>query len=540
MSLLNSTPRARSGIRRPRAAALAHEGASLTSPQLASWYPQMGSADSDTLSELPILVSRTRDLVRNNGIASGGVQTLADNVVGTGLRMQATPNIKALGMTAEEGAEWSRDTESKWRAYASSTACDARRRSNFPELSTLAFKSAVSNSDFLALPIWEPEPLDKYATRFWLIESDRLCNPNGMPDSATLRCGHEINRFGRTLAYHIRKAHPGDVYVGGSLAGEWERIPAVTPWGRRRVIYGAQLDRPEATRGKPLFSAVITQFKQLDRYAGAELDAAVTNAMIAAFVESPMEFSDLQEMLGGDATQVKSYMEHRAKPSARARLKSGAIIPLYPGEKITAFNPGRPATAFGGYMEAVLRHIAAGLNLPYELLLKDFSKTNYSSARAALLEAWRYFRSMRAWFASAWAQPCYELWLEEAVSKGEVIAPGFYENRDAWCCARWIGAGRGWVDPVKEVQAAVLRIEKGLSTYEAECAEQGTDWEEVFQQQARERALRSRLGLPLIGMTGETLQVPEDPEDPEENGKTSGSPPGSPPDEPENDGDEPA
>ncbi len=93
-------------------------------------------------------------------------------------------------------------------------------------------------------------------------------------------------------------------------------------------------------------------------------------------------------------------------------------------------------------MLAVLRHIAAGLNLPYELLLKDFSKTNYSSARAALLEAWRYFHGRRRWLMDYWLRPIYELWLEEAINSGLVEAPDFYAKRYAYSRCRFIFGGR--------------------------------------------------------------------------------------------------
>lgn len=533
MSLLNVTPRRNRGGGRPRAAALAHEGASLTSQQLASWRPWSGSPDADLLTELPMLVSRSRDLSRNNGIASGAVQTHTDNVVGTGLRLQATPDWAALGRDSEWANAWARKTEGLWRSYSRSTTCDAARRHNFAGLTTLAYKSALLNGDLLALPIWQPEPMDRFATRIALMESDRLSNPNNAMDSQYRRGGMDIDQYGRALKYWIRKTHPGDCFAGVGMAGEWEGIPATTDWGRMRVIYAGDVDRAGATRAKPIFSAVMQQFKQLDRYASAELDAAVTNAMIAAFVESPMEFSDLLEMLGGDAATAKAYMDTRAMPQNRAKLKSGAIVPLYPGEKLSAFNPARPATGFAAFMEATHRHLATGLNLPYELLLKDFSKTNYSSARAALLEAWRYFRSKRAWVSDYWAQPIYELWLEEAVSLGLVEAPDFYENRAAYCSARWIGAGRGWVDPVKEAQAAAMRIDGGFSTLEAECAEQGLDWEEVLHQQARENELRRRLGLLLPAKV-----VPAPADDGEEEGEDDN--PAPPEDGPENEGDDPA
>ena len=146
-------------------------------------------------------------------------------------------------------------------------------------------------------------------------------------------------------------------------------------------------------------------------------------------------------------------------------------------------------------MQSVERRIAAGMNLPYELFAKDFSKVNYSSARAALLEAWRYFHGRRRWLTSTWLKPIYELWLEEAVNAGVIDAPDFYANRYAYTRCRFVFGGKGWVDPVKEITAAKLRLEIGVSTLEQECAEQGLDWEEVLHQQKIEAERRAELGL---------------------------------------------
>ena len=80
-----------------KASDTAHRAASHRARELSSWLPPLGSADSDLLGELPTLVSRSRDLSRNHGVAAGAMQTLTDNVVGTGLRLSATPDYRALG-----------------------------------------------------------------------------------------------------------------------------------------------------------------------------------------------------------------------------------------------------------------------------------------------------------------------------------------------------------------------------------------------------------------------------------------------------------
>jgi len=63
-------------------------------------------------------------------------------------------------------------------------------------------------------------------------------------------------------------------------------------------------------------------------------------------------------------------------------------------------------------------------------------------------------------------------------------------------------SGRGWIDPQKEINAAVTRVANGLSTLQDECAEQGKDWEDVLHQRAAEKDLFDDLGLSLDAVFG--------------------------------------
>jgi len=162
---------------------------------------------------------------------------------------------------------------------------------------------------------------------------------------------------------------------------------------------------------------------------------------------------------------------------------------------MTPFAPDRPAPQFAAFSEFVLRQIGSALGMPYELLLKDFTKTNYSSARAALLEAWRTFNVRRDWMKTYWAQPIYELWFEEAVDAGLIEAPDYYDLQPFYTRAKWIGPGRGWIDPVKEAEAAQVRMASGITTLEMECAEQGNDYKDIIDQRAIEKKQLQEAGL---------------------------------------------
>ena len=491
--------------RRQRAAASVASGAGMTAYQGAShsdlalrdWQPFAGSPDADLLPELDTLTSRSRDLARNDGLMAGGLQTHRDNIVGAVLRLSALPDYRLLGWTPEQAREWGNKVEAHFRSWADTTDCDAARTLDLLGLTVLALGGEMVNGDAVAIPKWLPRPDSPWATRLSLIESDRLQTPPHMEGMARIRRGVEFDRDGAPLAYHFQAAHPGDaLYLRGDEVQDlqrWERVPAFTPWGRRRVIHLHAKERTGQTRGRPIVSAVMREFHMAGKYAQNELQASLANSLVAAFLESDLDPESAGALFGQDPRAAWGTSVKQAQ--SIGKLQGAAVIPLPVGARMNSFTPGRPNVAFDAFMLAVERRIAAGMNLPYELFAKDFSRVNYSSARAALLEAWRYFHGRRRWLTANWLKPIYELWLEEAVNAGVIDAPGFYANRYAYTRCRFVFGGKGWVDPVKEITAAKLRLEIGVSTLEQECAEQGLDWEEVLHQQRIEAQRRAELGL---------------------------------------------
>ena len=192
VQLLDSSGQPIKAAHRMRVSDTAHRAASLRTRELASWMPLLGSADSDLLSELPTLVSRSRDLTRNHGVASGAIQTLVDNVIGTGLRLAAIPDYRALGKTKEWADDWARQVETEWRAWADSTECDVANALTFSGMTALVFRSSIVNGEALALPLWLEQRGTRFATTIQLVEADRLCNPAGQQDGKTLRSGMPI------------------------------------------------------------------------------------------------------------------------------------------------------------------------------------------------------------------------------------------------------------------------------------------------------------------------------------------------------------
>lgn len=490
-----------------RRSATAHDAGNSYSRALAHWQPVTGSADSDLLPELAQIIARSRDITRNHGFTSGVMQTHLDNVVGAQLRLSAKPDYRVLGISPEAASEWARDTEAKFRNYAEDPGfwCDAQRRTTLSGIIGRSYRAMLTNGGSLNLGLWKKRG-GPYATMIQSIEIDRLSNPYGAPDTPNLRGGVELGEYGEEVAYHIRKSHPGDMYgLMGAGNFQWDRVARETPWGRTLVMHTFDPDRIGQSRGKPLLAPIIEKMKMLDHYERTELQAAIVNAMFAAFITSPYDSEMVSQGLGFDTNQLTAYQKQRAEFHGERNLKlDGVKIPhLFPGEKFEFQANTRPNESFAAFEEATLRNIAAGANLTYEQVSRDYSKTNYSSARAAMLESWKFFAGRRHFIGQHVGVPAYALWLEEAIDRGDVVlpsgAPGFYDAKAAWTRCKWIGPSMGWIDPLKEADAVGRRLELGITTLEAECAATGEDWEDVLDQQARENTRRAKLGLASPG-----------------------------------------
>ncbi len=490
--------------------ATAHTAASVEVRGMENWTPFAGSADFDLIDELPLITARGRDLERNNPLAAGASQTMRDNIVGHSLRFSAKPDWKRLGWTEDQGREYAEAFEAEFADYAESDACDVEGEGDLLDLSLRMLTGGLVNGNAVAIPKWL-DGYDRWRTKFLVVEGDRLKTPPMLEADPRVRGGRRLDANGRVQGYYIQRSHPGDVhwwYGADYSTDEFDFVPARTPWGRKLVIHLADRTRAGQSLGRSMFTPAMKEFNQTGRYTQAELSRALMQSLVGAFIESALDSGDVAKLLHGSgrstvdmAAAEQSWRSRLAE--YRPRLKEGAVIPLPIGARAKGWENGAPSGQFGSFVASVARWISAALGIPYELLAKDFTQTSYSSARAALLEAWRFFQGRRAWLNRQWLRPVLILWAEEAISSGRlpfVTLREFYEQPNAFVRGRWVFAGRGWVDPVKEAQAAQLRMQLGISTLESECAEQGVDWQEQLEQRLHEeryeRSRRRDLDLP--------------------------------------------
>jgi lambda family phage portal protein len=474
---------------------------------LAGWVPPMLSADAEWLRERDVSIGRVRDLERNEGWVSAGIDRQVDMLVGGALRVNSKPDAEALGISLAEAHALGRRIQSAWRGWADDPIfrCDAERQLPFTGLAGLAAREFVGVGESLSVLRWRERDGWGSRTAVQLIDPDRLSNPNGMPDSETLRGGVEKDEDGAPIAYHIRRSHPADVFGLTTDPFSWDRIErwdrVVPGWDRPKVLHLYDKRRPGQSRGVSKFVAGIVKTRMLSRYSESEVRTAAINATILGSIYTELGADYAAERLGNDgATNWDAFNDQRADFYADRRVMEDArFLTMFPSDRLELNTQPRQTTGYPAFQTSFLQAFAASLGISYEQLSMDWSQTNYSSARAALNEVWRGMMRLRAILVWGFAQPIYAAWLEDAIDTGLVElpsgAPDFYDEPAAYLRAEWIGPGRGYIDPVKEAQASTLRRDGRISTLEREAAEQGGDWEMVLEQQAREREEMIRLGI---------------------------------------------
>ena len=461
----------------------------------------MNSTDAPNY-ELSVMRARSRDLVRNDPVASAVLDTFVTNVVGQGLTVQATIDAQALGVSEDKAVKIQKAAERifcEWKPYA-----DRANILNFDEYQRLVFNKILVDGEAIIIPTWKEDPRRSYGRCLSMVESEEL-DSNYTPNSRTVN-GITFDTNGAPSKYWIKKYEK--VGLGMAKTTKPTGISARDSVGRPNVLHIYETNRPNQTRGVPKLAPVLSKFEDLNEYLEAELVSARVSACLSIFIQKNDPIGAAQAMAtgteeGGDRLQD---------------LEPGVINYLDIGESINVVDPKRNES-LGAFVEVIMRTIGMSVGMPYELLMKDFSKTNYSSARAAMLEARRQFNFYRKWLAAKFCQPMYELVLEEAYLRGDLpITRMQYENK--WNIikkAEWVGAPFGQIDEMKETQASILRINSGLSTYAAELAGAGKDWQDVFSQRAREdeaaESLGLTLGLSTIQSKGETQSQADEKED---------------------------
>ena len=422
-----------------------------------------------------VLRNRARHEVANNSYARGIVSTLANDVVGTGPRLQM--------LTSDPDAN--ARIERAFMHWAKAVGLAAKLR-------TMRMGRAESGEIFGLLARNSALPT-AVQLDIRLIEADQVATPDLPLSEPNAIDGIVFDDHGNPVEYHVLKQHPGDVRWYTGL--KYDRVPA------EAMIHYFKSERPGQSRGVPDITPAIPLFAQLRRFTLAVLAAAETAAEIAGVLQTDAPPN-------GEAEDIE--------PMDTIELEQRMLLTLPGGWKMAQVKAEQPSTTYGEFKREILNEIARCLNMPFNVAAGNSSGYNYASGR---LDHQTYFKSIRieqAHLECLVLDRLFDAWLDEAVLV-EGLLPQSMRMTDAVRTHQWFWDGNEHVDPAKEANAQATRLSSRTTSLAREYAKQGLDWEAELRQIAKERAFMRELGISEEDAATSLAQVGTDDDDEDEN-----------------------
>jgi len=432
------------------------------------------SADSELRFTLETMRNRSRELVRDNEFARRYVNLMKTNIVGDkGFHLQ----VKARNEDGKLDAAGNTIIENAWKRWGRLGAPTADGRMSWYDCQRLAIETLVRDGEVFVKKLSGTKYRDGFAIQF--IEADMVDEKKNetLSNGNQIRMGIELDKAHRPVAYWVLTSHPGDRLYHTAQARKHTRVPA------DEMIHLFMANRTHQTRGEPFMVSAMSALKMLHAYREAEVIAARIQASKMGFIKTPSGDDYVGDGYENDFTPIID-------------VEPGSFHQLGAGQDISFFDPNHPNTGYAEFEGAMLRGISSGLNVSYAALSNDLSSVNYSSIRQGALDERDGYRAMQMFMIEHFIEPIFRAWLSSAMDFGGIPLPSnkydkFSDN------AMFRGRGWNWVDPLKEINAAVVGLNNGILSMQDVAANYGRDVEETFSQIARDKELAEQLGLSM-------------------------------------------
>lgn len=441
------------------------------------------SADSELVTSLRDLRGRSRQLVRDASFARRAKLLVMNNVIGTGVGMQS----QVKGVRGELNKPVNDSIETVFAAWSRADSCHIGGTLALEDFERAACGEWFEAGEAFIRFHFRPVGLSEIPLTLELIEAERIADevqPGPAAPKNQVRMGVEVDEFHRPVAYWIKPQHPSEFRLGQAFAEQrYERVPA------DQIIHIKVTERWPQTRGVPWMHTVIRKLQDIDGYSEAEIVAARGAASYMASLETPDDpGSPAAGVIGepGGERQIE--------------LAPGLVLHLGPGEKLNFHAPNRPNSAMDPFMRAMLREVAAGIGSSYASLSMDYSQSNYSSSRLALLDDRDLWRAMQKSFIRQFRERLHYVFLQQAVLARKlsgVPIEAFANDMDRYCAAKFKPRGWSWIDPTSEVEAYIKAVRAGFTDIGDVISKtaDGRDLEEVLEARSAELKLMGEYNL---------------------------------------------
>ncbi len=412
-----------------------------------------------------ILRDRARYEIANNSYAKGMVTTLANDVIGTG------PRLQLLGMDDETNNM----VEAAFLQWSESIKLCEKMRTMMKSLIGDGESFAVKINNF---NLGNPVSLD-----IRLMEADQITTPFMTPIPSLRRVdGIEFDEFGNPETYHVLRNHPGDSLQFGI---RFDRVPA------QNIIHIFKEDRPGQVRGIPEITPALPLYAQLRRFTLATLTAAETAAMYSAVLHTN----------SGPDTEADPI-----DPMDVIDIERNMMLTLPEGWNMSQFKSEHPTTTYKEFKNEIINEIAVALSMPFNVAAGNSSGYNYASGR---LDHQTYFKLIKVYqrfFEREMLDRLFADWVAEASRIPDLI-PRSMSVLGSSLPHAWFWDGSEHVDPLRESKAQDMRIRNLTTNYAREYALQGLDWRKQFEQIKREKDTMKEMGINLADVEADLIEM---------------------------------
>jgi lambda family phage portal protein len=406
---------------------------------------------------------RSRHLDRNNPLAASLLDRSVENVIGHGMKLQA--------MTDDDG--FNEAVETLWEDWWCGGKADIRGMSTGAQLESLWYRTHLCDGD-LGIGLVDQGDNGAFVQT---ITGEYIDTLTGGYDAKTRTFeGIQFNQFGRPVAFNVLTEDPA------TLARSSKPVDA------RDFIFYPRLKHTNQLRGEPAFA---TTFDLFDQTYGI-IDASTIAVRIAACQAMIVK----KGAAGTALTNLPTVTNSQGAAQKALTIEPGMVHYLQPGEDIASFNPSQPQQNLPEFLRLLFRTVGIAVGLPLEILMLDFSQSNYSNARAALLQLQRACRPQQRLFCKRVMSRIYQWRVSKWVKDGELKVPAAIT--DTYWTHNFLPPGWAWVDPQKDGAANMMKLDAGLTTKAQICAEQGEEYDDIRAVRSKEIKDDEEAGLPEV------------------------------------------
>ncbi|EKB8274042.1 phage portal protein [Salmonella enterica] len=416
-----------------------------------------GSINSAIKGSAQRLYNQGRTLALNTSIGARYAQHVVDQVVGTGL----SPKTFIM-----KGGKLDTETNTMlenafWRWAGSQKRFSRNGKLNFLELLKMCEKERVMGGE--AFVVLHDEGRDLQVSVLGADKCD-WTDCRKLDNGNTVYQGIEYDSETiRPVAYWFRRY---DLFTQ-TFTGEKYRVEA------EKVLHYYIPATAEALRGVTDFLPVIKDIAHMDAFR----ETAIIQKRIAA---SSMGFIERPKAEGNDFDTGEDEDNYQP-PSVVTDFEPGTIQELEAGATIKSIQATQGGDDFDKFNEAMLTAVSMGLSSYKTALTGDTSNVNYSAARFGALMERNRFKGNQDRLIDIVVMPLFEAFLNHAVLHS-LVNIRMTQIDNIILNTTVIRPKYESVDPIKDINAEVMLIEKGLKSRSAVIMERGEDPVQVFKE----------------------------------------------------------